>query len=100
MKKLLVVAIGRVFSSKSTSSALLPVLALGLGLAFWTATAAPPGSSPVGGGSSTSPAGGGHQPCVVCHNVQHNPITLTIDCNALQAHLDHGDYEGPCRQAT
>lgn len=51
---------------------------------------APPGS--LGGG-----AGGGHQECVVCHNVQNNPRTLTIDCNALQAHLNHGDYEGPCQ---
>jgi len=53
---------------------------------------APPGTLGAG-------AGGGHQACVVCHNVQHNPQTLTIDCNALPAHLAHGDYEGPC-QAT
>jgi hypothetical protein len=33
----------------------------------------------------------------VCHNVQHNPHTITIDCNALKAHLAHGDYEGPCQ---
>lgn len=44
-------------------------------------------------------AGAGHQACVVCHNIQHNPQTLTIDCNALPAHLAHGDTEGPC-QAT
>jgi len=41
--------------------------------------------------------GPGHRKCVVCHNVQHNPHTITIDCNALKAHLAHGDYEGPCR---
>ena len=51
---------------------------------------APPGTLGAG-------AGGGHQECVVCHNQQHNPITLTIDCNALQAHLDHGDSQGPCQ---
>lgn len=51
---------------------------------------APPGTLGAG-------AGGGHQECVVCHNVQHNPHTLTIDCNARQAHLAHGDYEGPCQ---
>lgn len=53
-------------------------------------TNAPPGTLGAG-------AGGGHQECVVCHNVQHNPHTLTIDCNALQAHLNHGDFEGPCQ---
>jgi hypothetical protein len=88
MKEILVVAIGRFFSSRSTRSAfLLSIIALGLSLAFRTATAQSPTPTP----------GKGHQPCTVCHNVQHNPHTITIDCNALQAHLAHGDYEGPCR---
>lgn len=47
--------------------------------------------------SATPTPGRGHQECTVCHNPQHHPITLTIDCNALKAHLAHGDYEGPCR---
>jgi hypothetical protein len=47
--------------------------------------------------SPTPTPGRGHQECTVCHNPTHHPITLTIDCNALKAHLAHGDYEGPCR---
>jgi hypothetical protein len=47
--------------------------------------------------TGTPTPGPGHQECTVCHNPQHHPITLTIDCNALKAHLAHGDYEGPCR---
>ena len=72
---------------------------LGLTLAFWAAGApvahaANPGPTP---SSPTPPPGPGHQECVVCHNVQHNPHTITVDCNALKAHLDHGDYQGPCQ---
>jgi hypothetical protein len=96
MKKLLVVAIGRLFSSRSTRSALLPVLALGLGLAFWTATAAPPNPK-------SSPPGGGHQPCTVCHTVYGvNPHEITIDCNALEDHLRNHpeDHAGPCPKAS
>jgi hypothetical protein len=94
MKKLIVAAIGRVFSSRLTRSALLPVLALGLGLAFWTATAAPP--------TSGSPRGGGHQPCTICHTAEANPHEITIDCNALEQHLRNHpeDRAGPCPKAS
>lgn len=67
------------------------------GFAFWTATAAPPGATPTPTLSPTPTPGRGHQECTVCHNVQHNPHTITIDCHALQAHLAHGDYTGPCQ---
>ena len=93
MKKLLAVAFGRVFSSRSTRSALLPIIALGLGLAFWTATAAP---------SPTPTPGKGHQPCTVCHTAKANPHEITIDCNALEQHLrEHPeDTAGPCPKAS
>ena len=49
-----------------------------------------PGS--VGGGSA-SQAGR----CQVCHrDGQGRRRTLTISCNAVPAHLGHGDTEGPC----
>ena len=54
------------------------LIGLGMGFGFWTAT------------------GQGHQECIVCHNMDHNPHTITIDCHALAAHLAHGDLEGPC----
>ena len=56
------------------------LIGFGIGFGFWTATA----------------PGQGHQECIVCHNMDHNPHTLTIDCHALAAHLAHGDMEGPC----
>jgi hypothetical protein len=58
---------------------------------------ATPTPTPTPSPSPTPTPGRGHQKCVVCHNVQHNPHTITIDCHALQRHLDHGDYEGPCQ---
>jgi heat shock protein HslJ len=34
---------------------------------------------------------------VVCHKAEgKNPVTLEISKNALEAHLAHGDSEGPC----
>lgn len=45
----------------------------------------PPGS--IGGGG-----GGQGGRCQVCHNGN----TLTVSCNAVPAHVRHGDTEGPC----
>lgn len=50
----------------------------------------PPGSIGGGGGSQ-----GGR--CQVCHVTGNGKrMTLTISCNAVPAHLRHGDTEGPC----
>ena len=65
-------------------------IGLGMGFGFWTAMAAPHDTP------TPTPGSGGHQECVVCHNMAHNPHTITIDCHALPAHLAHGDREGPC----
>jgi hypothetical protein len=89
MKEILVVAIGRFFSNRSTRSAfLLSIIALGLSLAFRTATAQSPTPTP----------GKGHQPCIVCHTARANPHEITIDCNALERHLRNHpeDVAGPC----
>ena len=44
-----------------------------------------------------TPTPKGHEKCTVCHKpAGPHPQTLTIDCHALQAHLNHGDHEGPC----
>ncbi len=32
----------------------------------------------------------------ICHNVQHNPHTITIDESAWKSHKKHGDYLGEC----
>ena len=49
-----------------------------------------PGS--VGGGSASQSGR-----CQVCHrDGQGRRRTLTISCNAVPAHLRHGDTEGPC----
>lgn len=87
MTKMLLVVVGRLFSSRSTRTALLPIVALGLGLGFWTATAEP-----------TPTPGKGHQPCTVCHTAKANPHEITIDCNALEQHLRNHpeDTAGPC----
>ena len=79
MKKLFAVSVHGPLSAGSFKAGFVLLVGIGFGFAFWTATATPP-----------------HQECVVCHNIQHNPHTLTIDCNALPAHLAHGDTEGPC----
>lgn len=37
----------------------------------------------------------------ICHippGNPNNPQTITVSVNALQAHLDHGDFIGPCQQ--
>lgn len=34
----------------------------------------------------------------VCHN-DNNPNTLCVSQSAVQSHLDHGDYLGPCNQS-
>jgi len=50
----------------------------------------PPGS--IGGGGASQ---GGR--CQVCHVTSNGRRqTLTISCNAVPAHLRHGDTEGPC----
>ena len=50
----------------------------------------PPGSISGGGGSQSGQ-------CQVCHTSGNGKKqTLTISCNAVPAHLGHGDTEGPC----
>ena len=50
----------------------------------------PPGSITGGGGSQSGR-------CQVCHTSGNGKRqTLTISCNAVPAHLGHGDTEGPC----
>lgn len=50
----------------------------------------PPGSISGGGGSQSGR-------CQVCHrDGQGRRRTLTISCNAVPAHIRHGDTEGPC----
>ena len=50
----------------------------------------PPGSISGGGGSQSGR-------CQVCHrDGQGRGRTLTISCNAVPAHIRHGDTEGPC----
>ena len=50
----------------------------------------PPGSIGGGGGSQSGR-------CQVCHTSGNGKRqTLTISCNAVPAHLGHGDTEGPC----
>ena len=36
------------------------------------------------------------QKIIVCHNIDHNPHSISISKNALQSHLAHGDKEGEC----
>ena len=51
---------------------------------------APPGSISGGGGSQSGR-------CQVCHTSGNGKRqTLTISCNAVPAHIGHGDTEGPC----
>ena len=50
----------------------------------------PPGSISGGGGSQSGR-------CQVCHTSGNGKRqTLTISCNAVPAHIGHGDTEGPC----
>ena len=50
----------------------------------------PPGSISGGGGSQSGR-------CQVCHTSSNGKRqTLTISCNAVPAHIGHGDTEGPC----
>ena len=50
----------------------------------------PPGSISGGGGSQSGR-------CQVCHTSGNGQRkTLTISCNAVPAHIGHGDTEGPC----
>ena len=50
----------------------------------------PPGSIGGGGGSQSGR-------CQVCHTSGNGKRqTLTISCNAVPAHIGHGDTEGPC----
>jgi hypothetical protein len=48
--------------------------------------------------ASTDKPGGGHTPVTICHKpgtpAEH---TITVDDDAVPAHLDHGDYLGPCQ---
>ncbi len=32
----------------------------------------------------------------ICHNVANNPHTICVNKNAIPAHLNHGDFLGPC----
>ncbi len=36
----------------------------------------------------------------ICHNVGGNQVTITVNNNALQAHLAHGDSVGACNSTT
>jgi len=49
------------------------------------------------GGPIDPPDDGGNKKVTVCHKPSgKNPVTLEISKNALNAHLAHGDSEGPC----
>ena len=39
-----------------------------------------------------SPAGAGSQIVAICHVTGGRPVLIEIPENAVQAHLDHGDY--------
>ena len=50
------------------------------------------------GGPINPPGDDGNKKVVVCHKANgKNPITLEVSKNALNAHLAHGDTEGPCQ---
>ena len=49
------------------------------------------------GPGEEGPGDDGSKKAIVCHKIEgKNPVTLEISKNALQAHLNHGDSEGPC----
>jgi len=57
------------------------------------------GSSSDGDGTAGDGTGeDGGKKVTVCHKPDSkNPVTIEISINALQAHLNHGDHEGPCQ---
>jgi len=103
MKKILVIATNRLFSSSLVRGALIPSLALGLGLAFWTATtpvAKAQDSTANKSGKGGSKPGKGGPPggkCDVCHN-PHNYHTISIPCDQVDKFLSNhpGDFRGKC----
>jgi len=57
------------------------------------------GSSSEGDGTNGEGTGGDDvsKKVTVCHKPDSkNPVTIEISRSALQAHLNHGDHEGPC----
>jgi len=52
---------------------------------------------PAAAATNGTPKGGGHTPVTICHKpgtpAEH---TITVDDDAVQAHLAHGDSLGPC----
>lgn len=48
----------------------------------------------------TTGGGGGHTPVTICHVTGNGSITITVDDDAVQAHLDHGDSLGECPAGT
>ncbi len=56
------------------------------------------GSSSDGDGTAGDGTGDdGGKKVTVCHKPDSkNPVTIEISRSALQAHLNHGDHEGPC----
>ena len=126
MKKLLTVAINRIFSSTLTRGALVPSLALSLAVVFWTATApvvkaqeaswgasssaAKPDKNDKGGdkgnkggnkGGDKGGGKGGGPPsgkCDICHN-PHNYHTISIPCDQVDKFLANhpGDFRGRCQ---
>jgi len=56
------------------------------------------GSSSDGDGTASDGTGeDGGKKVTVCHKPDSkNPVTIEISRSALQAHLNHGDHEGPC----
>ena len=55
-------------------------------------------SGPSSPGSPGAPGDSGGKKVVVCHKAKSkNPVTIEISVNALDAHLAHGDVQGPCK---
>src|SRR3990172_7946540 len=86
-----------------TTVACAAVLALGLAVP----ALADPGNGnafghigdPPGNANENANGGGGHEPVTLCHNLEHNPHTITVDNSSVeQAHLRHGDTLGACEE--
>jgi hypothetical protein len=122
MKKLLMFANKGRFSGILNKGTLFPALAVGLGLAFWAATApvvnaqvasenaglaAPakhtptptpaPSSTPTKGKGKPGKGGPASGKCDVCHN-PHNYHTISIPCDQVDKFLSNhpGDFRGRC----